>query len=214
MVNCWLVHSTSIRFRGIVLSYHPMSSSVVAEAVEKSEDALANAFSTSHYWKYCRSKSNVWSSPANKWRPTLENKKYYKVWKFRNFSATTKILREINFRGLNKAKIVIWRHLEETLWKFQNFLLLRIYVNLVLGKIQPLKMKKMIKFKSIRKCQNDDNFWNLKIDFTQNLCGRKIVQLSQSTVWKNEKFSLTKKKISSNQLFSNFFSKTIAFTKF
>ena len=36
------------------------------------------------------------------------------------------------------------------------------------------------------------------------------------TVWKNEKFYLTHWKISSNQLFSNFFicSKTIAFTKF
>ena len=33
------------------------------------------------------------------------------------------------------------------------------------------------------------------------------------TVWINEKFSLTEK-ISSNQLFSNFFSKTITFTKF
>ena len=34
------------------------------------------------------------------------------------------------------------------------------------------------------------------------------------SVEKNEKFFLTEKKISSNQLFSNFFSKTIAFTKF
>ena len=33
------------------------------------------------------------------------------------------------------------------------------------------------------------------------------------TVWKNKKFSLTEK-ISSNQLFSNFVTKTIAFTKF
>ena len=36
-------------------------------------------------------------------------------------------------------------------------------------------------------------------------------------VWKNEKFSLTEEKNSSNQLFSNFFSKTrktITFTKF
>ena len=37
----------------------------------------------------------------------------------------------------------------------------------------------------------------------------------RSTVWKNEKFSLSeKKKNSSNQLFSHFLSKTIAFTKF
>ena len=33
-------------------------------------------------------------------------------------------------------------------------------------------------------------------------------------VWKNEKFSLTEEKNSSNQLLSNFFSKTIAFTIF
>ena len=34
------------------------------------------------------------------------------------------------------------------------------------------------------------------------------------TVLKLQKFSLTEKKNSSNQLFSDFFSKTIAFTKF
>ena len=33
-------------------------------------------------------------------------------------------------------------------------------------------------------------------------------------VWKNEKFSLTEEKNSSNQLLSNFFSKTITFTEF
>ena len=36
----------------------------------------------------------------------------------------------------------------------------------------------------------------------------------QWTVWNYEKFSLSLKKISSNHLFSNFFSKTNAFTKF
>ena len=37
--------------------------------------------------------------------------------------------------------------------------------------------------------------------------------MSVDIVWKNEKLTLTKK-ISSNQLFSTFFSKTITFTKF
>ena len=37
---------------------------------------------------------------------------------------------------------------------------------------------------------------------------------THSTVWKNEKFSLTEKKFSWNQLFSNFFSKTVTFKKF
>ena len=35
-----------------------------------------------------------------------------------------------------------------------------------------------------------------------------------STVWKNEKFTVTQKKNSSNQLFSIFFSKNVTFTKF
>ena len=35
-----------------------------------------------------------------------------------------------------------------------------------------------------------------------------------STLWKNEKFSLTEKNISSNQRFSNLFSKNVDFTKF
>ena len=50
----------------------------------------------------------------------------------------------------------------------------------------------------------------VKTSFSQIFFSKKC----ESTVWKNEKFSLTEKKISSNQLFSDFFSKTIAFTKF
>ena len=41
----------------------------------------------------------------------------------------------------------------------------------------------------------------------------KIFQNSVTTLWKNQKFTLTNK-ISSNQLLSNFFSKTVTFTKF
>ena len=46
-----------------------------------------------------------------------------------------------------------------------------------------------------------------KIDFTE------IANATEITVWKNEKLSPTRN-ISSNQLFSNWFSKTITFTKF
>ena len=37
----------------------------------------------------------------------------------------------------------------------------------------------------------------------------KCVKMTEFTVWKNEKFTLTERKISSNQLFSTFFSKPL-----
>ena len=51
---------------------------------------------------------------------------------------------------------------------------------------------------------------NMKIDFTNYY--RKTRMFYK--VWKNEKFTLTEKIMSSNQLSSNFFSNTVTFTKF
>ena len=54
------------------------------------------------------------------------------------------------------------------------------------------------------------NWFHIKSEWQKN---PGISTLCPTTVWKNVKFSLTEKN-SSNQLFSNFFIKPIAFTKF
>ena len=58
------------------------------------------------------------------------------------------------------------------------------------------------------------NVANHIVRYFHALKGREVKKWWGFTVWKNEKFSLNEKRNSSNQLFSNFFSKTIALTKF
>ena len=147
------------------------------------------------------------------------------MWKNEKFGLTEKIFRQINSLVICIVKTLLSRKFcqKSVRLNFYNFHTVNSaqcgnYGNSLSRIFGKNFVKVKILLNKLLKSWFDEIFFRWeRISRFSTLCTMKCrlsFSLFQTTGWRNEKFSLTKKNISSNQLFSTLFSKTVNFTKF